>query len=266
MEVSKFFTLLALSILTKLSSSVDDVAWLLPYINSERSLVNATVYSLLMQAVVWTSVLLSFVGKEAISSLVDNNTYWTAERVLGVASGVLLTLYSIYLFWDWYTSDDDDTDNDVNKSAEQAQDDSLPPEFFPSETAEMEQTVVQMEETTEAVPLPEIPEEVALDNKNTNDDTLHETEKETPTTTSLVTVALLGSMDDLSVFFGLLLAGTFEPASLSLGVLIGSGLVLLFCKAATFAKPAVWCLERVPLWVIIGCFAAWTFVSAFAGV
>ena len=84
-----------------------------------------------------------------------------------------------------------------------------------------------------------------------------------PTTSSLVTVALLGSMDDLSVFFGLLLARTFEPFSLALGVCLGSALVLVICKAATLLSPVVWVLERIPLFVIIGCFTVWTFVSAF---
>jgi len=58
------------------------------------------------------------------------------------------------------------------------------------------------------------------------EDTEGEKEKDAePETSSLVMVALLGSMDDMSVFFGLLLAETFEPISLSLGVLIGSALV-----------------------------------------
>ena len=109
-DYGSFFLLCGLAILTKLSSSVDDVAWLLPYMKGEAACKNAALYMCLMQLVVWVAVLASFLGREAIGGLVNDGGYWTAERVLGVASGVLLAFYTAYLFQDWYYGDDEDND------------------------------------------------------------------------------------------------------------------------------------------------------------
>jgi len=83
-------------------------------------------------------------------------------------------------------------------------------------SAEEEAAVANEELTTDGVVLVTIDANPSIERNDSG-----------PTTGSLVTVALLGSMDDLSVFFGLLLAGTFEPFSLAIGVFLGSGLVTL---------------------------------------
>ena len=113
MDIEKFILLTGLAILTKMSSSIDDIAWLLPYVRSESAALNAAVYVLLMQAVVWTSVLGSILGREAIGALVSDSSYWTAERVLGLASGCLLACFTAYLFHDWWTGSDSDEDDEA---------------------------------------------------------------------------------------------------------------------------------------------------------
>ena len=116
---ANFALVTALAIVTKLSSSVDDVAWLLPYMQAETALVNAALYICLMQAVVWTAVAASLLGREGIGSLVTDAGYWTAERVLSVASGCLLACFTVYLFYDWYTDEEEDENDDDEPQAEE---------------------------------------------------------------------------------------------------------------------------------------------------
>jgi len=294
-----------LAVVTKLSSSVDDVAWLLPYINSKAALVNA-LYVFLMECVVGLAIAAGIGGREAMSSVVSDDGYWNTERVLSLVSGCLLTLYAVYLFYDWWTEMEDDDDDDDKEASEsetnpasidtaltkcdenisaagaegtsgtvpgsgtgtgdgkdlEEQQRAPEPESTPNATLRRRQraggggqgawTAAQ-----EAAHLAAQPKEDAAPEAAAPED------KTDPTTLSLVTVAILGSLDDFCVFFGLLLADTFHPLQLAIGVLVGSCLVVLFCKGATFFEPVVWLLERIPLWAIIGCFAAWTFISAF---
>ena len=80
----------------------------------------------------------------------------------------------------------------------------------------------------------------------------------------LLVVSLLGSMDDFAVFVSLMLARTFSAPQLLLGVALGSMLVTLFCLFASLFQPVVRVVSTIPLFAIIGAFAAYTIVEAFA--
>jgi len=287
-EVATFVGLCALALVTKLSSSVDDVAWLLPYMKARHRWLNAVVYVLLMLAVVGTSILFSICGKEAVEALVsDDGGWWTTERVLTVIAATLLACYTVYLFYDWYTGDDDDEeeDEDGDKSDQEAsKEPKVAEEASPTaESSEDGDSVVVEVELKPGVEHIVIAEQAAAEEKQaeleaTNEATQYQVEEDDkkaeeedekvatqkePTTFSLITVALLGSLDDLSVFFGLLLSGTFNPYNLLVGVFLGSIVVVLICIGATFLRPVVWVIERIPLFVIIGLFTIWTVIGLF---
>merc|ERR1712217_372145 len=80
----------------------------------------------------------------------------------------------------------------------------------------------------------------------------------------LLTVSLLGSLDDFAVFVSILLSGLVSAVQLFLGVLLGSLIVVMICVAAGKLSCLVSLIERVPLWVIIGAFSTWTYISTFA--
>jgi len=287
--------------------------------------------------VVGSAVLLSWGGREAVEAILSSDGWWTSERVLGLIAGILLTFYTIYLFYDWYMDDDDDDDEEEEAEEEDSaaceenalegvtihtetenKDDlrssprpsppasprngpkapptsAMPPNpvkaegLFPQSTSPSEEVAPEAAaeskdalgsreggdasgsgngiQTTEI----EVKGAVAEVDVDRNVDTkpepkgndMRDGQSDEPTHLSLVTVALLGSLDDFSVFFGLLLAGTFSPWNLVIGVFIGSVLVVLICLFATLFAPVVWVLERIPLWVIIGIFTLWTFISIF---
>merc|ERR1712032_1559739 len=80
----------------------------------------------------------------------------------------------------------------------------------------------------------------------------------------LLTVSLLGSLDDFAVFVSILLSGLVSVVQLFLGVLLGSIIVVMICVAAGKLSCLVSLIERVPLWVIIGAFSTWSYISTFA--
>merc|ERR1712039_187439 len=80
----------------------------------------------------------------------------------------------------------------------------------------------------------------------------------------LLTVALLGSLDDFAVLVSLMLGTVFKAWELFIGNLLGSIIVILLCIAVGRCSCVVGLLERVPLWCIIGILSAWTYVSTLA--
>eukprot|EP00966_Prymnesium_polylepis_P009506 219320-Prymnesium_polylepis.1 len=97
------------AILIKLSASVDDVAWLLPFVagpSRRRNLRNGAQYVLTMLSVASVASLIAVGGGEAISSAVGDSgsgeaAEWPSERILGAVSGAALSLYSVVLFRNW---------------------------------------------------------------------------------------------------------------------------------------------------------------------
>ena len=82
------------AVLIKLSASVDDVAWLLPFLASEHRAVNmrrALQYIVTMVAVASLASVIAVGGGSAISSVVNEDSAWPSSRILGLASGVLLS-------------------------------------------------------------------------------------------------------------------------------------------------------------------------------
>jgi len=80
----------------------------------------------------------------------------------------------------------------------------------------------------------------------------------------LITVSLLGSLDDFAVFVSLLLSGIMSALQLSIGVLLGSFVVVSICMAAGKLACVVNIVEKIPLWAVIGAFSLWTYISTFA--
>lgn len=80
----------------------------------------------------------------------------------------------------------------------------------------------------------------------------------------LLTISMLGSLDDFAVFVSLLLAGVLRIWQLCLGVFLGSLIVVVVCVGAGRFNCVVRLVERIPLWCIIGAFSIWTYISTFA--
>ena len=85
----------------KLSTSVDDVAWLLPFVASSTRSANmqrALQYIATNFFVASVACGVALGGGAAIAEVTDDDSPWPSERVLGMCSGLALSLYSLYLF------------------------------------------------------------------------------------------------------------------------------------------------------------------------
>jgi len=289
-SVGVWMGLVAMAMFMKLAASIDDVAWLLPFVSGSHKRRNGLFYILCMQIVVLIAFSISTGGEKLLSLVVPDDAHWPLARILELISAILLTIYSVKLFRDWWLErhednedDDKDTKNDISQTevqkggsdvAEEHQVQSGEPEPVPqfpkekpvcvgkeqpptddiAESASTEPaTAVGATEGTEA----SSSEERDVAKEHTHKDQQHSLGK-------LFTISMFGSLDDCAVFVSLMLAGVISGGQLAAGVFIGSIIVLAICVGASLFSCVVRTVEKIPLWSIIGTFAIWTYISTFA--
>eukprot|EP01083_Nonionella_stella_P097107 272965_1 len=265
MSVVSNIVLILASIVTKLTGSVDDVVWLLPFVSptnktKRKRICMAATYISVMCTVTAAAIAISYLGRQLVQLMLNNTeSYWTAERILALPSGIVLFLYSIYLFYDWYQDrqDADDTDsNNIQPVHKQV----------PSESAISvpDQVMEKCDADTEMAVLTEQNHESQMDEVGLKEDEKigNQSDKQI-TVRRLIIVSILGSLDDFAVQCALLLAETFSWYQLFLGVFIGSGIVVVFCVGIGYVRCIAKYIEKIPIWLIIGLLAVYTIISAF---
>lgn len=94
---------------------------------------------------------------------------------------------------------------------------------------------------------------------NTNDDDDDDDINTIPTTPSIpiiISFTALGALDEISYFPALIMGHIFTPAELCIGALFASILILgVISLFLSQCKPLVDCLDRIPLYGIVGMFA-----------
>lgn len=268
--LAKNLALIAAAIVTKLSGSVDDVVWLMPFLSptgktNTKRLCMAETYIMVMCLVTTCAIAIS-IGGEMLFELIfgDDDAYWNAQRVLSLASGIILSLYTIYLFYEWWNerSEDDAETVDVMDPSASSQSPSDLKTKSNAETAGDNPDDTEMHELNPDEP------DASVEVYGVKD-TAKETEDADDINTSkltvgrLVIVAIAGSLDDFAVQCALLLAETFLWYQLLIGVFIGTLIVVFICFCISYVHCVVKYIEKVPIWVIIGALAIYTIVSAF---
>jgi hypothetical protein len=118
-----FFAGLASAIAIKLSSSVDDVVWLAPFLTTNVSpnvrLQNALVYIgvCLIQTVVAMGI--AYSGDSAVKMLTgDKPGSWSTGKILTVTAGTLLSIYTVKLAYEYMTeSDEEDAESGESRDS-----------------------------------------------------------------------------------------------------------------------------------------------------
>ena len=289
------------AVITKLSSSIDDIVWMLPFLASPcraQNLARAAQYVATMIGVAALACLVAIGGAQAIDELLGEDGYWTSDRVLALASGCALLIYAIFLAHGWWQERQEAKEEQAGLDkvsaapAEIAADVVVGPKMDAEEGWDLKgcsagDDELAMEEAL-AVAKQVLPaswqspsewKEVPLDEVHVAEpgDAVEEAspteaegsvekgqekgQEEKTSPKRLLVVSLLGSMDDLAVFSSLLIGGTFSPPQLLLGVALGSALVTCFCLFASLFAPVVRLVQSIPLFVIIGVFSTYTFVE-----
>lgn len=342
------------ALLAKLSSSTDDIVWLLPFMTAKQREWNGLCYLACVQLVVTTAWVFSTAGASLLALIIPEDSTWPLSKYLELISAIMLTLYTIKLFREWcleHYSDDDEREEDEEEgpSKETASEERVAGERCGAEAEEDEagreagremprvrrrsfgsgelgpvsaldvcldangsapegaaserrsqtgkpmpqwrsiappakaEGVMATRDRIESEPLKlanddaspavlgrpspveagagapaeEGPDLAAVEDVANTQSRVRD--KFTPR--SLVTVAILGGLDDFAVFVSVLLSGMMSPVQLGLGVFLGSLIVVSICLAAGKLACLVRVLERIPLWFIIGAIALWTFIS-----
>lgn len=152
--------------LMKLTASTDDVVWLLPFVSGERKRRNVPLYLCCMQLVVVIAWCFSTGGSAVLKGILgDDDSAWPLEKILELSSAVLLTLYTVKLFREWWLerhADDDEGAEESQDASERAAEDA-PPETHVAEDAVSTETPASDETpgSSEDPPFSSAPEDCA---------------------------------------------------------------------------------------------------------
>lgn len=97
----------------KLSSSIDDVVWLAPFLagNLDRTLIlqNAFIYGTVCMVQTIVATFISYSGKAAVEKLTGNGPgAWSTEKIMAVGAGVLMALFAVKLIHEEYFAEEED--------------------------------------------------------------------------------------------------------------------------------------------------------------
>jgi hypothetical protein len=249
-----WFAGLASAIAIKLTSSIDDVVWLAPFLTSNVSsaaqVSNSTIYISVCLIQTLVAMFLAYSGNSAVTWLLrDQKDAWSSDKILTVGAGSLLALYAIKLAYDYFT--------------ESEEEESKPEETELKEYAE----VAQAEPEEHGFSLCCV--KSAPDAEKINDPSEPDAEKGMKPTSEekeggaadrgpsqLFIIAFIGSVDDLTVFVPMLVGKAFDLAQLMLGAFIAAAAIVAICLFIGLCKPIADCLSSVPLALIVAIFSA----------
>lgn len=232
----------ALSI--KLSSSIDDVVWLAPFLTANISAAwrtqNAAIYLSVCMIQTVVAMIIAYSGDKAVAYLThEAEGTWTTDKILTWTAAVMLSLYAVKLTIEWVqecreadTGEDKGSDNKYSTVAVSDAEEAL--------GGEGDQGGVGMK------PLSARSREVEHADEMQNQDDDEQNRSQT-----LFVIAFVGSVDDLTLFVPMLVGKGFDMAQLLIGGFIASTSIVLLCAFLGLCRPVADCLSRIPLAMIV---------------
>jgi len=276
-----FFAGLSSAIAIKLTSSVDDVLWLAPFltsnVNPKARVQNGLVYIGVCVLQTAVAMIIASSGNAAVALLTQNRAHaWSADKILTMTAGVLLTVYTGKLTYEYFFEDEDDKDEDVATSdseAASAEVDSKESESLPDmelgpimeskipedgkENSNRSEKAALLLSGAEQLNIEDLPRHISA-YQETSADSHRTTCKadKTKKQSALFVIAFIGSMDDLTLFVPMLVGKGFDFMQLICGAVIAACTIVMMCIFLGSCKPVADCLARIPLALIVAVFAA----------
>lgn len=255
----------------KLSSSIDDVVWLAPFLtsNSSRSIIlqNSLIYTSVCACQTVVAMAIAYGGRRAVEALTGGNKdAWSPEKILTVGAGCMLTLYSFKLTHEYIQENcgaAEEENGAMNESPEQgtynkvATNEGEATQYEsgrakgccgpggPMDGGEME--LAKPQSAREMMP------NMPIDAPNAEQEALEKADKERQQT--LFVIAFIGSVDDLTLFVPMLVGKGFDLPQLMIGALAAATTIVIICVCIGQCKPIADCLSAVPLAAIVIVFA-----------
>lgn len=253
------------AILIKLSSSIDDVIWLAPFLTSNSSyaarLQNTTTYITvcLIQTVV--AMIIAYSGNKTVKLLTGGREdVWSTERILTVGAGALLACYSVKLSHEYFYGEEESEEGNGEYGQVATTE---------AGASECEMGQVQPPVRTGSKPLSNRPAssreiEHAVDlGKGAPPIEDKQLKKDAEENQTLFVIAFIGSIDDLTLFVPMLVGKSFDLAQLMLGAFIASSAIVSMCLFLSLCKPISDCLSKIPLALIVVVFATILLVKGY---
>jgi hypothetical protein len=264
---------MVMALVLKLSSSVDDVLWLAPFLTSKTSvatrLQNSAVYIgiCLVQTIV--AMCIAALGQSAVDKLMAGNKHaWSAEKLLTIGAGILLALYSIKLLRDYIqelNEEEEAATAEPSKENGNTELDASAAAHTVAANAAEEGKSREMESRNATEHSVENGEEVyqPLNQEVEKEGTCEAKAKEVERQQTLICIAFIGSVDDLTLFVPMLVGKEFDIVQLCMGAFIAASSIVAFCLFIGLCKPIADCLSKMPLFVVVIAFAVILLVKGF---
>lgn len=249
---------LASAFFIKLSSSIDDVVWLAPFLTSNSSsriiAQNASLYTCvcLIQTVV--AMAIAYSGTAAIEFLSGGNkNIWSTEKILTVGAGCLLAVYSVKLLHEYIQECQEGGDEEKGEPS--------PESGRYNKVPNTEEGGVELAGNTQEGGDQRATAGTEIDSPFKTEDAMDKADMEKQQT--LFVIAFIGSVDDLTLFVPMLVGKGFDLVQLMLGAFAAASLIVIFCVCIGTCKPIADCLSKIPLFSIVLTFAIILLVKGF---
>lgn len=252
----------------KLCSSIDDVVWLAPFLTANSSMhfrmQNACIYTSICIVQTITAMIIAYCGDTAVKWLTaDHKDAWSTEKILTVGAGTMLSLYSIKLMYEYIQEcAEGDAEDEANGSrasrdkCEGAHENSVTTEDSDS-PGDVELAKKPFRASSRQISRSEDrPGEIGYAYEDPS-------AKEKERQKTLLVIAYIGSVDDLTLFVPMLVGKGFDLVQLVCGAVAAASFIVSICLFIGQCKPVADCLSNIPLFAIVVVFAVVLLVRGF---
>jgi len=230
------------AVLTTLTIGGSDAIWLMPFFIGQKKWIHTFWYIVFMEF----TVIVSFCIKSGMIVLAKANPGMPVSKILNAIASVIMTLFSVYLFRDWWNeeAEDDEEEKDLAIDGRKLSDDAF-----------LNEGDVYVPEVDTA-PSPRADDRGCL--PNTKDapkgqSGCHVQHHEMLGLGMLFVISIVASMTNFAVYSFLLYESVMNVGELSVGVVVGSAIIAAVSHVALVVKPLRRIVERIPLWIIFLC-------------
>jgi len=236
----------------KLSSSIDDVVWLAPFLTANSSTPqrtwNALIYISVCVVQTLVAKLIALSGNTVVGYLTAGaKDAWSTEKILTVSAGCMLAVYSVKLTYESVqecregaeTDEDRGSDNKYNKVATE-------------DGGDAESGLNGMKKGSRGSLSARNRE---IEHAEDGDPSRVTIANEEGRSQALFVIAFIGSVDDLTLFVPMLVGKGFDIVQLVTGGFIAATTIVVFCVFIGLCKPIADCLSKIPLALIVVIFA-----------
>ena len=296
---SKDFSLIAAAFVVKIGISIDDVLWLTPFISTKTQSIAkrcsfGALYIFVNTLITSGSIGVSIGARSLFYFLVkSNDDFWDAERILGTASSIILFLFAVYLFYEWYDDkylhtdidNENENENGEYETIGESKDNDIVMDINDNRELSQSKAHSESEIETETETLLDYDDRKRMqlckddinnsDNDNNNDNNNNDSEIDDDndndsegknsrlTSKRLLFIAIVGSLDQFVVLAVMLLSGSFIWYQIVIGVSFGTILILIMVTVISQIKCIINIVEKIPLWFITLLLSLYTLIDTF---